>query len=39
MKIKTQTRCMACSKVISKSRYYCYGCFQALEEKAGEENE
>ena len=29
-----QERCMACEKPISNKRYYCYGCFQALEEKA-----
>tara|TARA_R100000458_G_C8152983_1_gene159971 strand:- start:417 stop:521 length:105 start_codon:yes stop_codon:yes gene_type:complete len=28
-----QERCLACEKPISKDRYYCYGCFQALEEK------
>lgn len=33
---KEQHRCMSCNKVISKGRYYCYGCFQALEEKVGE---
>ena len=34
MKIKAQERCMnvKCSKVISKKRYYCFGCFNALEE-------
>jgi hypothetical protein len=33
---------MACDKVISKDRYYCYGCFNALEEKVysqGDEQE
>ncbi len=28
-----QERCMACEKPISKDRYYCYDCFQALEDK------
>ena len=32
MKIKTQERCMSCSKVISHIRYYCFGCFKAVEE-------
>lgn len=32
---KEQDRCMACKKVISNKRYYCYGCFQVLEEKVG----
>lgn len=34
MKNKLPTRCMnpECNKVISGNRYYCYGCFQALEE-------
>jgi predicted amidophosphoribosyltransferase len=39
MKIRTQERCMSCNKVISKKRYYCYSCFNDLEEKAGENNE
>jgi predicted amidophosphoribosyltransferase len=29
-----EERCMSCNKRISKGRYYCYACFQALEEKA-----
>jgi len=36
---KEQDRCMACKKVISHKRYYCFGCFNALEEQAGEQNE
>lgn len=32
MKIRIQERCMSCNKVISNKRYYCFGCFQALEE-------
>ena len=34
MKIKTIERCMSCKKVISNKRYYCFGCFQALEESS-----
>lgn len=34
---KEQDRCMSCNKVISHKRYYCFGCFQGLEEKAGGE--
>ena len=37
MRIKIQERCVSCNKIISKKRYYCFGCFQALEEKIGEE--
>ena len=32
MKIKTQHRCMSCKQVISNKRYYCFGCFNELEE-------
>ena len=38
-KNKEQERCMACSKAISSKRYYCYTCFNDLEEKAGENDE
>ena len=31
--MKKQHRCMACNKVISKNRYYCYSCFNVAEEK------
>ena len=37
--IRQPHRCMACNKVISKGRYYCFGCFQALEEKVKEEEQ
>jgi len=30
--MKIKERCMACKKVISNKRYYCFGCFNALEE-------
>ena len=37
MKIRIRDRCMSCQKIISTKRYYCFGCFKALEEKVGEE--
>lgn len=40
--MKKQHRCMACDKVISKGRYYCYRCFNVLQEKTnskGDEEE
>ena len=37
--MKIQHRCMACDKVISKGRYYCYGCLNDLEEKTSSQGD
>jgi len=37
--MKVHDRCMACAKIVSNKRYYCYGCLTDLETKAKGENE
>tara|TARA_R110000744_G_scaffold41228_1_gene93285 strand:- start:1402 stop:1515 length:114 start_codon:yes stop_codon:yes gene_type:complete len=37
MKIIIKERCKSCNKNISKGRYYCFDCFEALERKGEEE--